>query len=291
MVRPRPDGAQCCRCARASPGRYTRGDVRPGHRRLPAPGHRHCEFGTALTKAAACPGEQRPVACRTDAARGRAPGSRSTAPCVSMKTLPAIAATTLKRHWLNHGRFCMPVHKCGHGRCPNFGRFGCPTCDPNIGLLTDIEPSPPPLPYRAGHRRRRNDPGGAGQAAHQLPQVARTQTPAGGGGQQRPGQLPPLPRPGALCPVGQVGLRAATVAGVSGTFAFRPPLRTTRSTRWPESSPRSAMSAAQASSTRKALCSSSRTTAAVRSAWARCQRRRRRPAPRPGLGPGPPWRL
>lgn len=61
-------------------------------------------------------------------------------------------------------------------------------------------------------------------------------------------------------------LRHKAVAGVSGTFAFRAPLRTTRSTRWPESSPRSAISAAQASSTRRALCSSRRTTAAVRSA-------------------------
>ena len=51
------------------------------------------------------------------------------------------------------------------------------------------------------------DPVGAGQTAHQLPQVALAQPPAGGGGQQRPGQLPPLPRPGPLRPVGQVGLQ------------------------------------------------------------------------------------
>ena len=50
-----------------------------------------------------------------------------------------------------------------------------------------------------------------------------------------------------------VDLWAATVAGVSGTLALRAPLRVTRRTRWPESSPRSAMSAAQASSTRRAL--------------------------------------
>ena len=40
---------------------------------------------------------------------------------------------------------------------------------------------------------------------------------------------------------------------------------------------RSATSAAQASSTRRALCSSSRATAAARSAWGRCRRRLRRP--------------
>ena len=49
--------------------------------------------------------------------------------------------------------------------------------------------------------------------------------------------------------------------GSARIFAFRAPLRTTRRTRCPECSPRSAISAAQASSTRRALCSSSRTTA------------------------------
>jgi hypothetical protein len=58
------------------------------------------------------------------------------------------------------------------------------------------------------------------------------------------------------------------VAAVSGIFAFRAALRTTPITRWPQSSPRPAMPAAQASSTRKALCTSRRTTAAVPSAWA-----------------------
>ena len=44
----------------------------------------------------------------------------------------------------------------------------------------------------------RTDPGGAGQSAHQLPQVALTETPASGGGQQRPRWLPPIPYPGPL---------------------------------------------------------------------------------------------
>ncbi len=50
----------------------------------------------------------------------------------------------------------------------------------------------------------RADPGGAGQAAHQLPQAGLAEPSADGGGQQRLGQLPPLPRPGPLRPVGQV---------------------------------------------------------------------------------------
>jgi hypothetical protein len=51
------------------------------------------------------------------------------------------------------------------------------------------------------------DPGGAGQAAHQFPQVALAEPPAGGGGQQRPAQLPPLPRASPLRPGGQVGIQ------------------------------------------------------------------------------------
>lgn len=47
------------------------------------------------------------------------------------------------------------------------------------------------------------DPGGAGQAAHQLPQVALAEPAVGVGGQQRPAQLPPLPRPGPLRPGGR----------------------------------------------------------------------------------------
>ena len=42
---------------------------------------------------------------------------------------------------------------------------------------------------------------------NRLPQVALAQPAAGGGGQQRTGQLPPLSRPGPLRPVGQVGLQ------------------------------------------------------------------------------------
>jgi len=114
----------------------------------------------------------------------------------------------------------------------------------------------------------RSDPGGAGQAAYQLPQMALAEPPAGGGGQQRSAQLPPLSRPGPLRPVGQVCLQGRDRGRGERDLRLRAPLRTTRRTRWPESSPRSAMSAAQASSTRRALCSSSRTTAAVRSAWA-----------------------
>jgi hypothetical protein len=53
----------------------------------------------------------------------------------------------------------------------------------------------------------RADPGRAGQAPHQVPQMALAQPSAGDGGQQRPAQLPPLPRPGPLRPVGQVGLQ------------------------------------------------------------------------------------
>jgi hypothetical protein len=76
----------------------------------------------------------------------------------------------------------------------------------------------------------RADPGGAGQAAHQLPQVALAEPPAAGGGQQRPGQLPPLPHPGPLRPVGQVGVQGHHSRWVSGIFAFRAPLRTMRRT-------------------------------------------------------------
>jgi hypothetical protein len=107
-------------------------------------------------------------------------------------------------------------------------------------------------------------PGRAGQAAHQLPQVALAEPP-GGGGQQRTAQLPPLPYPGPLRPVGQVGIQGRHGGRVSGIFAFRA-LADHPQHRCPESSPRSAKSAAQASSTRRALCRSSRTTAAVRSA-------------------------
>ena len=52
-----------------------------------------------------------------------------------------------------------------------------------------------------------------------------------------------------------------TVAGVSGIFAFRVLLRTTRSTLWPQCSPRSVMSVAQDSSTRRAATSDKGDTA------------------------------
>ena len=69
----------------------------------------------------------------------------------------------------------------------------------------------------------------------------------------------------------QVGIQGRHCGRVSGILAFRAPLRTTRSTRWPRSSPRPATSAAQGSSTRRASCSSSRR-------W-RCGPARQRPRP------------
>src|SRR5262245_31388257 len=44
------------------------------------------------------------------------------------------------------------------------------------------------------------DPGGAGQATHQLPQVALAEPPAADGGQQRPGRLPDNPHIGVIGP-------------------------------------------------------------------------------------------
>ena len=82
---------------------------------------------------------------------------------------------------------------------------------------------------------------------------------------------PPSPRhspsPALAARSAQVGVQGGAVW--RGERDLRPPgaLASTRSTRCPRSAPRSAMSAAKASSTRSALCSSSRITAAVRSAW------------------------
>jgi len=52
----------------------------------------------------------------------------------------------------------------------------------------------------------RADPGSAGQAAHQPPQVTLAEPPTGGG-QQGPRQLPPAGHSGAVRPVGQVGIQ------------------------------------------------------------------------------------
>ena len=57
------------------------------------------------------------------------------------------------------------------------------------------------------------DPGRAGQAAHQLPQVPPAEPAASGAGQRRSAQLPPLPRPDPLGPGDQLGLQGRHRSG------------------------------------------------------------------------------
>ncbi len=62
----------------------------------------------------------------------------------------------------------------------------------------EVRPGKPPVPRPTASRVGcKGMPGGPGRLARW----------PGGGGQQRPAQLPPLPRPGALRPGGQVGIQ------------------------------------------------------------------------------------
>jgi len=69
------------------------------------------------------------------------------------------------------------------------------------------------FPWSQTGIQQRQTPGEVYVAMQKYPQVALAEPSAGGGGQQRPAQLPPLPDPGSLRPGGQVGIQGRHGAG------------------------------------------------------------------------------
>jgi hypothetical protein len=70
----------------------------------------------------------------------------------------------------------------------------------------------------------RVDPGGAGQAAHQLREVTLAEPPAGRS-QQGPRQLPPAGHSGAVSPVGRLGIQGRHHGGRGKRIcAFQAPI-------------------------------------------------------------------